>query len=131
LLNFPKHGDSRGELVVLEGGSTVPFEIKRVFYIYGSDADVVRGCHANRDSEFLLVNVHGSSKVRVVDVFGSELVVSLDSPQSGVYLPRMLWKEMYGFSRDSVLAVFASTHYDASEYIRDYDEFLGMRPDAK
>ena len=68
MLEFAQHGDERGHLVVVEGMKDIPFEIKRVFYIYGSDADVVRGCHANRRSEFVLINVAGQSKVRVRDL---------------------------------------------------------------
>ena len=67
LLNFKEKGDDRGKLVIVEGNQDVPFEIKRLFYIYGSDRDVVRGKHANRDSEFVLINVSGTSKVMVTD----------------------------------------------------------------
>ena len=74
MLEFAQHGDERGHLVVVEGMKDIPFEIKRVFYIYGSDADVVRGCHANRRSEFVLINVAGQSKVRVRDGAGNEAV---------------------------------------------------------
>lgn len=123
LLNFNEKGDERGKLVIVEGNQDVPFEIKRLFYIYGSDKDVVRGKHANRDSELVLINVSGSSKVMVTD--GKEKqVIELTKPRQGVYLPKMVWKEMYDFSEDSVLLVLASTHYDGNEYIRDYDEFL-------
>lgn len=123
ILNFKDLGDERGKLVVIEGGMAVPFEIKRVFYIYGSDATVVRGQHANRNSEFVLINVSGKSKVMVTDGEKKE-VVTLDKPMMGVYLPKMVWKEMYDFSPDSVLLVLTNTHYDGSEYIRNYDEFL-------
>lgn len=123
LLNFNEKGDERGKLVIVEGGIDVPFEIKRLFYIYGSDKDVVRGKHANRNSEFVLINVSGSSKVMVTD--GKEKqIIELTKPRQGVYLPKMVWKEMYDFSEDSVLLVLASTHYDGNEYIRTYDEFL-------
>ncbi|MBQ7582972.1 MAG: FdtA/QdtA family cupin domain-containing protein [Lachnospiraceae bacterium] len=123
ILHFADLGDERGKLVVIEGGEAIPFEIKRVFYIYGSDATVVRGQHANRESEFVLINVAGKSKVRITD--GSdEMVIELDKPMMGVYIPNMLWKDMYDFSPDSVLLVLASTHYDDSEYIRNYDDYL-------
>ncbi len=124
MLEFPQRGDERGHLVVAEAGADIPFEIKRVFYIYGSDAQVVRGQHANRRTEFVLINVVGKSKVRVADGLGNEMVVSLERPHTGVYLPAMVWKDMYDFSPDSVLLVFASEHYDASEYIRDYGVFM-------
>lgn len=123
ILFFKDLGDERGKLVVIEGGEAVPFDIKRVFYIYGSDSTVVRGQHANKKSEFVLINVAGKSKVKITD--GKEsLVVELDKPMMGIYLPPMIWKDMYDFSSDSVLLCLASTHYDAEEYVRNYDEFL-------
>jgi dTDP-4-dehydrorhamnose 3,5-epimerase-like enzyme len=83
---------------------------------------VVRGQHANRETEFLLVNVGGSSKVRVDNGKESEVII-LDKPGMGLYLPPMLWKDMYDFSPDSILLVLASRHYDGKEYIRDYEEY--------
>ena len=125
LLNFTEKGDERGKLVIVEGNQDVPFEIKRLFYIYGSDRDVVRGKHANRDSEFVLINVSVTSKVMVTD--GKEKqIVELTKPRQGVYLPKLVWKEMYDFSPDSVLLCLASTHYDGNEYIRNYDDFLKL-----
>ncbi len=121
-LQFPDLGDERGKLVVAEGDLDVPFPIQRVFYIYGSDDTVVRGQHANRESEFVLINVAGSSKVMITDGENRE-IVELKRPMEGLYIPRMIWKEMYDFSPDSVLLVLASTHYDCAEYIRDFDEY--------
>ncbi len=123
LINFDDLGDERGKLVVIEGGESIPFEIKRVFYIYGSDNKVVRGQHANKESEFVLVNVAGKSKVRLTDG-KDEFIVNLDKPMMGIYIPRMIWKDMYDFSEDSVLLVLASTHYNGAEYIRDYKDYL-------
>ena len=123
ILHFGDLGDERGKLVVIEGGQAVPFEIKRVFYIYDSDATVVRGQHANRESEFVLINIAGKSKVRITDG-REEFVAVLDKPMTGIYIPKMIWKDMYDFSPDSVLLVIASTHYDGGEYIRDYDAYL-------
>ncbi len=128
-LHFPDLGDERGKLVVAEGdGIDIPFEIKRVFYIYGSDDSVVRGQHANRESEFVLINVAGSSKVMITDGENKD-IVELSRPMEGLYLPKLVWKEMYDFSPDSVLLVLASTHYDGGEYIRDYDEYLKIIKD--
>lgn len=123
-LSFLQHGDERGHLVVVEGSIDVPFEIKRVFYIYGSDSEVIRGQHANRKTEFVLINVVGTSKIKVRDGKGNQAVFYLDQPHMGVYLPSMLWKDMYDFSKDSVLLVLASEHYDPDEYIRDYNKFV-------
>lgn len=123
VLHFGDLGDERGKLVVIEGAQAIPFEIKRVFYIYDSDSTVVRGQHANRESEFVLINVAGKSKVRITDG-KEEIIVELDKPMMGVYIPKMIWKDMYDFSEDSVLLVLASTHYDGSEYIRDYKQYV-------
>ncbi len=123
ILEFGDLGDERGNLVVVEGGRDIPFDIARVFYIYGSDSEVVRGQHANRNSEFVLINVSGTSKVRVDNGFEEE-IIELNRPRMGLYLPTMLWKDMYEFSEDSVLLVLTNTHYDGKEYIRDYDEYL-------
>ena len=123
ILEFGDLGDERGNLVVVEGEQDIPFEIKRVFYIYGSDSEVIRGQHANRKSEFVLINVSGTSKVRV-DNGSEEDIIELNRPRMGLYLPTMLWKDMYEFSEDSVLLVLTNTHYDGAEYIRDYDEYL-------
>ena len=126
MLEFPQHGDERGHLVIVEGLKDIPFDIKRIFYIYGSDSEVVRGQHANLNSEFVLINVAGKSKVKVKDGLGNEAVFSLNRPHTGIYLPKMVWKDMYDFTEDSVLLVLSSEHYDASEYIRDYDEFVKL-----
>ncbi|MDY3774165.1 MAG: FdtA/QdtA family cupin domain-containing protein [Eubacterium sp.] len=131
VINFADLGDERGKLVVIEGSQDIPFDIKRVFYIYGSDKTVVRGEHANQESEFVLINVAGKSKVRITDG-NEEIIVELNKPMMGVYIPKMIWKDMYDFSSDSVLLVLASTHYDGREYIRNYDDYLQIvRGNAK
>ena len=124
MLEFIQRGDERGHLVVVEGMQDIPFEIKRVFNIYGSDATVVRGQHANRKSQFVLINVAGTSKVKIWDGLGNEAIFSLNRPHTGIYIPQMVWKDMYDFSEDSVLLCLASEHYDAEEYIRDYEEYV-------
>ena len=84
---------------------------------------MVRGQHANRETEFLLVNVSGTSKVRIDNGTESKVIL-LNRPRMGLYLSSMVWKDMYDFSEDSVLLVLASRHYDASEYIRSYPDYL-------
>lgn len=131
VLQFQEIGDERGHLVVIEGGiGEIPFEPKRVFYIYGSDETVVRGRHANKKTEFILINISGTSKVRVYDG-ENEQIIELDKPHEGLYLPALVWKDMYDFSKDSILLVLASEHYDAGEYIRDFDEFLQFIKETK
>lgn len=124
MLEFAEYGDNRGHLVIIEGEIDIPFSIKRAFYIYGSKTDVIRGQHANKKTQFVLINVAGKSKVRVRDGEGNEAIYCLNRPHTGIYLPTMVWKDMYEFSEDSVLLVLASEHYDPTEYIRDYDEFV-------
>lgn len=124
ILEFSDLGDERGNLVVVEGdGIDIPFQIKRVFYIYGSDTKVMRGQHANKKTEFVMINVSGKSKVKIDNGYEQE-VIELDHPRMGLYLPAMIWKDMYDFSEDSVLLVLASEHYEAEEYIRNYEDFM-------
>ena len=131
IIEFDELGDERGNLVVAEGESElVPFAINRIFYIYGSDSQVVRGQHANIKTRFILINVSGTSKVKLDN--GEEIrVVELNKPKMGLYIDTMLWKDMYDFSPDSVLLVLDSEHYDAQEYIRDYDEYLKILSDKQ
>lgn len=128
MIEFKQQGDERGKLVVCEGnGIDIPFDIKRIFYIYGSDKNVIRGKHANKETEFVLINVAGTSKVRVCDGKGNEVVFSLNRPHTGIYIPKLVWKDMYDFSEDSVLLCLASEHYNPDEYIRNYEEFVKMK----
>lgn len=122
-LKFSQHGDDRGNLVVIESGKDISFDVKRVFYIYGSDETVVRGQHANRNSEFVFVNLKGKCKIKI-DTGYSRNVVTLETPNEGIYIPAMVWKEMYNFSEDAILLVLSNEHYNSEEYIRDYNEFL-------
>lgn len=125
VMKFNQLGDERGHLVVIEGCKDIPFEISRIFYIYGSDPSVIRGQHANKDSEFVLINVSGKSKVKI-DYGNSQEIIELSEPHMGVYIPKMIWKEMYDFSEDSVLLVLSNFKYNSDEYIRDYNEYLSL-----
>lgn len=123
LLEWKALGDERGNLVVVEGNKDIPFEIKRIFYIYGSNHVVVRGQYANIKSEFVMINISGTSKVKVNN--GQEsCIIELKKPRIGLYLKNNVWKEMYDFSEDSILLVLASEHYDEGDYIRDYQVYL-------
>lgn len=124
VLEFPQLGDDRGQLVVVEQLKEIPFDLKRIFYIYGTRGEVARGQHANRYSEFVLINLCGSCKVLVDDGINSSEVVVLDKPHTGVYLDKMVWKEMFDFSSDSILLVLSSELYDKAEYIYSYDDFI-------
>ena len=116
--NFIVINDKQGKLVAIEAFKDVPFEIKRVFYIYGTANDAIRGQHANRKSEFVLINLRGSCKVRVYNGHNEECIFDLDKPTMGLYIPKLVWKDMYDFSDDSILLVLSSEFYDKEEYIR-------------
>ena len=123
IIDLGQIGDKRGMITICEGERDIPFIPKRVFYIYNSQKNVVRGKHANRTTDFVLINVAGKSKVKIMDGKGNEMIYSLNRPNTGIYIPHMVWKEMYDFSPDSVVLCLASEHYDPEEYIRDFDEF--------
>ena len=130
VIDFQELGDPRGHLVVAESNKEVPILIQRIFYIYGTKDGVVRGQHANRESEFMLINLQGSVKI-VIDDGRQKDTVILNKAHQGVYLDKMVWKDMCEFSSDSILLVLSSMSYDASEYIRDYDEFVREVNDGK
>ena len=127
-IEFDIHGDSRGQLIALEEGKDIPFEVKRVYYIYDTVADVVRGKHAHKDLQQILVCVHGSCRIRLDNGHDVEEIL-LDKPDEGIYISNNIWREMYDFSEDAVLLVLASNVYDEGDYIRDYEEFKTLYSD--
>ena len=122
---FQQHGDDRGMLVALEEYKDIPFEIKRVYYMYDTKKDVHRGFHAHKSLEQILICIHGSCKV-LLDNGTEKKIVSLEKPYEGLYIANNMWREMYDFSEDAVLMVLASEYYKEEDYIRDYNEFLRM-----
>ena len=120
---FQQHGDERGQLVALEEFKDIPFEIKRVYYMYETGKNVHRGFHAHRSLEQILICIHGSCKV-LLDNGNEKKIVSLEKPYEGLYIANNMWREMYDFSEDAVLLVLASDYYNEEDYIRNYDEFL-------
>ncbi len=122
-INFPPLGDDRGSLVSLETNKTVPFDIKRVYYIFGTKPEVSRGFHAHRSLQQVAVCVTGKCRM-VIDNGIQREEVWLDSPTRGVLIGDLVWREMHDFSSDCVLLVLASEHYDENDYIRDYKTFL-------
>lgn len=122
---FQPHGDDRGQLVALEEFIDIPFEIKRVYYIYDTLEGVTRGYHAHKSLEQIMICIHGSCKV-LLDNGKEKKIVPLEKPYEGLYVANNMWREMYDFSPDAVLLVLASEIYDESDYIRNYDDFLKM-----
>lgn len=123
IINFPVMGDETGSLVAIEGMRNIPFEVKRVYYIYGTTSGAVRGKHAHRNLQQLIFCPVGSCEFTLDD--GKERnKIRLQMPNQGLYIKSSIWREFSGFSHDCVVMVLASDVYDESDYIRDYQDFL-------
>lgn len=120
--NYKYHSDKYGKLISLEAKKNIPFEIKRVYYIYDVESGVRRGFHSHKKLEQILVCVHGSVKI-LVKTPEEEKIIKLNNPRKGLYIGTDLWREMYDFENGAVLMVLASDYYDESDYIRNYDEY--------
>ena len=120
---FQPHGDDRGQLISLEEFKDIPFDIKRVYYMYDTAEGVVRGKHAHKSLQQILICISGSCKI-LLDNGTEKKVVMLEKPYEGLYVTNSMWREMFDFSPNAVLMVLASEVYDESDYIRNYDEFL-------
>lgn len=122
-VSFKTFGGEFGNLNAIEGGSDLPFDIRRIYYITKVPAGVTRGFHSHRRLEQVLLCVNGSVSIRVKTPFEEE-VVSLDDPAKGLYIGHMVWREMFDFTPGSVLLVLASEHYTEDDYIRDYEKYM-------
>lgn len=120
---FQQHGDERGQLISLEEFADIPFKIKRVYYMYDTGEGIVRGCHAHKSLEQILICIHGTCKV-LLDNGSEKKIIFLEKPYEGLYVSNNMWREMYDFSSDAVLMCLASEIYKEDDYIRDYDEFI-------
>ena len=123
LIDLPDLGDERGGLVSIEANQHIPFDIKRIYYIFAASKDKPRGFHAHKDLKQLAICLHGQCRF-ILDNGVDREEVLLNSPTQGLIIESMTWREMHDFSEDCVLLVLASEHYDESDYIRDYQEFL-------
>ena len=121
-LSFRVHGDHHGRLVALEKGEDFPFEIKRVYYVWGTSAHIVRGKHAHRKLEQVIICTSGACDF-VLDDGRARVTVHLDDPTQGLYIKGNIWREFTHFSPDCVVMVLASEYYDEADYIRDYEQF--------
>jgi len=115
-------GDERGSMVVLESNTSVPFEIKRVYYIFDTKNNVSRGFHAHKELRQLAVCVSGSCRL-LLDDGKSKKNIILNNPSEGLLIGNLIWREMHDFSSDCVLMVLANEYYDELDYIRDYEKF--------
>lgn len=122
-VDFPPLGDERGSLVALEANKTVPFDIKRVYYLFGTKEGVSRGFHAHKKLQQVAVCVTGKCRM-ILDDGKTREEAWLDSPTRGLIIDDLIWREMHDFSPDCVLLVLASEHYNEADYLRDYQKFL-------
>ncbi|KOY62600.1 dTDP-6-deoxy-3,4-keto-hexulose isomerase [Photorhabdus heterorhabditis] len=123
LIDFKILGDERGQLISLEGNKNIPFEIKRVYYIFGTKSGVARGFHAHKKLKQIAICMSGNCRFILDDGKKREEIV-LDTSHSGILIDPMAWHEMHDFSEDCILMVLADDVYDESDYIRDYDKFM-------
>ncbi|EES4285821.1 WxcM-like domain-containing protein, partial [Escherichia coli] len=123
LIPLQTHGDDRGSLVALEEGYNIPFQIKRVYYIFNTKKGVMRGFHAHKNLKQVAIAVRGSCKFKL-DNGTDSVEVLLNDPAQGLLIESFIWREMYDFSEDCVLMVLADSHYDENDYVRDYNAFL-------
>ena len=121
-VDLPNLGDSRGALVVAESNKSIPFDIKRLYYIFDTKSDVPRGFHAHKQLHQVAFCIKGKCKM-LMDDGKQKQEVWLDKPNKGLMIPPMVWHEMHDFSEDCVLLVLASEYYDEADYIRDYNDF--------
>ena len=122
MIDFEIKGDERGSLIALEENRNIPFDIKRVYYIFGTKENVKRGFHAHKKLKQVAVCVSGSCRF-LLDNGVEKKTILLDKPEKGLLISDMIWREMYDFSSDCVLMVIASELYDEQDYIRSYDKF--------
>ncbi|MEL4271906.1 FdtA/QdtA family cupin domain-containing protein [Shewanella xiamenensis] len=123
IIDFPVLGDGRGALVALEANRHIPFEIKRVYYIYGTAQGVARGFHAHKELKQVAICLKGSCRF-VMDDGKDKQQVILATPDKGLLIEPMQWHEMYDFTEDCLLMVLADQVYDESDYIREYSKFI-------
>ena len=128
--DFEVRGDERGSLIAIEEQRDIPFPIRRLYYIYGTQPGVIRGLHAHRQLQQVMVCLYGSCKLQLDDG-RDQIVFAMESNARGVLIDRMVWHQMYDFSPDSVLLVLADDYYDEGDYIRDYQEFERLAAAAR
>jgi hypothetical protein len=122
-INLPKILDDRGNLSIIEGENHIPFEIKRIYWIYDVPGGEFRGSHALKDTDEFIVALSGSFDV-VLDDGKEEKKFPLNRSYYGLFMPKLVWRKIENFSTNALALVVSSKFFDADEYIRDYDQFL-------
>lgn len=130
IIQLPRINDPRGNLTFIEGGVHVPFTIERVYYLYDVPGGAARGGHAHKELEQLIIAMSGSFDV-ILDQGGEKVRFHLNRSYSGLYVPKMIWRELDNFSSGSVCMVAASRRYEESDYYREYADFLKALEDFR
>ena len=125
LIHFKENSDGRGDLIALEQNGNIPFDIKRVYYIYGTPKNVRRGFHAHKNLKQVAVCLKGACTF-LLDDGKTKRNVRLNSPSTGLYIGSFIWREMFDFTEDCVLLVLASDKYNENDYIRSYKDFIRL-----
>ena len=123
IIEIDKHHHEKGNLSVIENGKTIPFSVKRVYYLYDVPGGESRGGHAHKDLKQFIVAVSGSFDVKLDDGF-QKRTYTINRPYEGLLVVPGIWRELDNFSSGSVCLVLASTEYSAEDYIREYDKFI-------
>lgn len=130
LIELPKFLDQRGNLSFVQNSTQIPFEIKRTYWLFDVPGGECRGGHAYRETEEVVIALSGSFDV-IVDDGQTQQKFTLNRSYYGLYIPKGMWREMENFSTNSLALEFASTYFDKSDYIRNYEEFLKLKKDGK
>lgn len=130
ILDFPKYADPRGNLSVIEGGIHTPFDIKRVYYLYDVPGGSARAGHGHKELQQVMIAMSGSFDVTVDDGFERKKI-HLNRSYNGIYIPKMMWREVDNFSSGAVCLVLASTLYDKLDYYHDYEDFVKVAQAAR
>lgn len=123
LIKFKVHGDHNGKLIALEKNDDFPFDIKRVYYIFDSSKDVIRGKHAHKNLQQVIICARGECDF-IIDDGSVREKIKLNDPSQGLYLNSCVWREFSNFSSDCLIIVLASEYYNKDDYIHNYDEFI-------
>lgn len=123
IVSFETHSDERGSLIALEESRNIPFKIKRIYYIFGTNKNMPRGFHAHKKLKQIAICLSGSCKIKL-DNGKINKTITLNNPSTGILIDKMIWREMHSFSPDCILLVLASENYDDSDYIKNYNDFL-------
>ena len=126
LINFDTKIDERGKLSIVQGMIDIPFDIKRIYYLYDIPIDSSRGSHGHKELQQVFIALSGSVKIKISDGH-KEKIFLLEDPSKGLYVPKMMWRELEDFSKDAICMVLASAVFDSEDYIYNYDEFLKFK----